>query len=100
MPSVLLFFDKTRSALCPSTHACIIIIALPPAAWKCMSREERQLVKCRYLFNVGEGFQRFAMQHQVKLNRLTDILLTRNGSAAAGGLPGAGGPALPTAPPS
>ena len=51
-------------------------------------------MECRYLFNVGEGFQRFAMQHQVKLNRLTDILLTRNGSEAAGGLPGAGSPAL------
>ena len=59
-----------------------------------ISREERRPVKCRYLFNVGEGFQRFAMQHQIKLNRLTDILLTRNGSEAAGGLPGAGRSAL------
>ncbi len=46
---------------------------------------------------MGEGFQRFAMQHQIKLNRLTDILLTRNGSEAAGGLPGATGPSLSAA---
>jgi hypothetical protein len=43
---------------------------------------------CRYLFNAGEGFQRFAMQHQIKLNRMTDVLLTRTSTDAAGGLPG------------
>lgn len=42
----------------------------------------------RYLFNAGEGFQRFAVQHQVKLNRMTDVLLTRTSTDAAGGLPG------------
>ncbi|BDA45073.1 probable zinc phosphodiesterase ELAC protein 2 [Coccomyxa sp. Obi] len=44
--------------------------------------------KQRYLFNAGEGFQRFAVQHQVKLNRMTDVLLTRTSTDAAGGLPG------------
>ncbi|KAK9908066.1 hypothetical protein WJX75_002371 [Coccomyxa subellipsoidea] len=44
--------------------------------------------KQRYLFNAGEGFQRFAMQHQIKLNRMTDVLLTRTSTDAAGGLPG------------
>ena len=48
--------------------------------------------KCRYLFNVGEGFQRFATQHQVNFKYLTDVLLTRNSSDAAGGLPGKGAP--------
>ena len=43
----------------------------------------------RYLFNVGEGFQRFAMQHQISFKHMSDILLTRNSSDAAGGLPGA-----------
>ncbi len=42
----------------------------------------------RYLFNAGEGFQRFAVQHQIKLNRMTDVLLTRISTDAAGGLPG------------
>ena len=43
---------------------------------------------CRYLFNAGEGFQRFCVQHQVKLNRLTDLLFTRLTTDASGGLPG------------
>lgn len=32
VPSVLLFFDKTRSAQCPFIYACIVIMALLPAA--------------------------------------------------------------------
>ena len=51
--------------------------------------------KCRYLCNVGEGFQRFATQHQVNFKYLADILLTRVSSDAAGGLPGEGMHALP-----
>ena len=42
----------------------------------------------RYVFNVGEGFQRFCVEHKVKLTKLTGILLTRTTSHAAGGLPG------------
>lgn len=42
----------------------------------------------RYVFNVGEGFQRYCFQHGVKLSRLSDIFLTRMSTEAAGGLPG------------
>ena len=57
---------------------------------------EGLLHTCRYLFNVGEGFQRFATQHQVNFKYLADILLTRISSDAAGGLPGEGDPSLPS----
>ena len=42
----------------------------------------------RLLFNAGEGFQRFAVEHGVRLARVGDVLLTRTDAAAAGGLPG------------
>ena len=42
----------------------------------------------RYLFNAGEGFQRFCVQHKLKLNRMTDILATRASLDALGGVPG------------
>jgi ribonuclease Z len=40
------------------------------------------------VFNAGEGFQRFCVQHQIKLNRISDLLLTRLSTDACGGLPG------------
>ncbi|KAK9821939.1 hypothetical protein WJX81_005595 [Elliptochloris bilobata] len=42
----------------------------------------------RYLFNAGEGFQRYANEHGVKLNRLSGVLMTRVSTDASGGLPG------------
>eukprot|EP00884_Botryococcus_braunii_P017401 jgi/Botrbrau1/4344/Bobra.0232s0033.1 len=42
----------------------------------------------RYVFNAGEGFQRFAVEHKIKLNRLSRILVTRLTTDATGGLPG------------
>jgi ribonuclease Z len=53
VPSVLLFFDKTR-----------------------------------FLFNAGEGFQRFCVEHKLRLGRLSTIFLTRADADAANGLPG------------
>ena len=42
----------------------------------------------RFLFNVGEGFQRFCVQHRVKLAKTSGIFVTRTSTEAAGGLPG------------
>lgn len=43
----------------------------------------------RYIFNVGEGFQRFCVEHKIRLAKVNAVLLTRTSSLAAGGLPGA-----------
>ena len=43
---------------------------------------------CRYIFNAGEGFQRFCVQHKLKLNRMPNILVTRASLDAVGGIPG------------
>ena len=45
----------------------------------------------RYLFNAGEGFQRYCVEHRVKLAKLNGILMTRVTTEASGGLPGARG---------
>lgn len=42
----------------------------------------------RYLFNVGEGFQRFCVEHRVKLTKISSVLATRVTTEATGGLPG------------
>lgn len=42
----------------------------------------------RYLFNVGEGFQRFCVEHRIKLSKISSILATRVTTEATGGLPG------------
>lgn len=42
----------------------------------------------RYLFNVGEGFQRFCVEHRVKLTKINSVLTTRVTTEATGGLPG------------
>jgi ribonuclease Z len=42
----------------------------------------------RYVFNVGEGFQRFCVERRLKLSRTSRILLTRVDSSSCGGLVG------------
>lgn len=42
----------------------------------------------RYLFNIGEGLQRFSLEYKIKLSRITDIFLTRLTWKNIGGLPG------------
>lgn len=42
----------------------------------------------RYLFNAGEGFQRFCVEHKVKLTKVNSVLATRVTTEATGGLPG------------
>ncbi|XP_031628749.1 ribonuclease Z, mitochondrial [Contarinia nasturtii] len=42
----------------------------------------------RYLFNCGEGFQRLANEHKVKLTRLEHIFITRRKWHCIGGMPG------------
>ena len=42
----------------------------------------------RYVFNVGEGFQRFCVERRLKLSRTSRILLTRIDSSSCGGLVG------------
>lgn len=43
----------------------------------------------RFLFNAGEGFQRFCVEHRVKLAKVSAVLATRTTTEATGGLPGA-----------
>ena len=42
----------------------------------------------RYLFNAGEGFQRYCVQHKLKVSRMMNILATRAAVDAVGGIPG------------
>ncbi|GBP34958.1 Zinc phosphodiesterase ELAC protein 2 [Eumeta japonica] len=42
----------------------------------------------RYLFNCGEGTQRIAHEHKVKLSRLDDVFITNKTWRNIGGLPG------------
>ncbi|GAB2250152.1 hypothetical protein Droror1_Dr00013511 [Drosera rotundifolia] len=44
--------------------------------------------KQRYLFNAGEGLQRFFTEHKIKLSKIDQIFLSRVCSETAGGLPG------------
>lgn len=44
--------------------------------------------KHRFLFNAGEGFQRFCVEHKVKMTKLNALLATRVTTEATGGLPG------------
>ncbi|EGD81693.1 hypothetical protein PTSG_02406 [Salpingoeca rosetta] len=42
----------------------------------------------RYLFNTGEGIQRFCMEHKIRLKQVTDIFFTKSSWECIGGLPG------------
>jgi hypothetical protein len=42
----------------------------------------------RFLFNAGEGFQRFCVEHRIKLAKVSGVLATRTTTEATGGLPG------------
>ena len=42
----------------------------------------------RYLFNCGEGSQRFSVQHKVRLKAVTDVFINRTDWDVLGGLPG------------
>ncbi|XP_057982112.1 tRNAse Z TRZ4, mitochondrial-like isoform X2 [Malania oleifera] len=42
----------------------------------------------RFIFNAGEGLQRFCAEHKIKLSKIDHICLTRACSETAGGLPG------------
>lgn len=42
----------------------------------------------RFLFNIGEGFQRFCIQHKIKMSRTSGIFATRSNTQGLGGLPG------------
>ncbi|KAI0491836.1 hypothetical protein KFK09_026097 [Dendrobium nobile] len=44
--------------------------------------------KQRFIFNAGEGLQRFCTEHKIKLSKVDHIFLTRVSSETAGGLPG------------
>ena len=44
--------------------------------------------KRRYCFNVGEGFQRFCVEHKLKMTRLERVFFTRTTSKATGGVIG------------
>ncbi|CAK7325117.1 unnamed protein product [Dovyalis caffra] len=42
----------------------------------------------RFIFNVGEGLQRFCAEHKIKLSKIDYVCLSRACSETAGGLPG------------
>ncbi|KAH9624165.1 hypothetical protein KSS87_004304 [Heliosperma pusillum] len=44
--------------------------------------------KQRFIFNAGEGLQRYCTEHKVKLSKIDHIFLSRVCSETAGGLPG------------
>ncbi|KAJ3700994.1 hypothetical protein LUZ61_004699 [Rhynchospora tenuis] len=44
--------------------------------------------KQRFIFNAGEGLQRYCNEHKIKLSKIDHIFLTRVCSETAGGLPG------------
>ncbi|KAM7475988.1 hypothetical protein LguiB_023231 [Lonicera macranthoides] len=44
--------------------------------------------KQRFIFNAGEGLQRFCIEHKIKLSKIDHIFLSRVCSETAGGLPG------------
>ncbi|KAG9143324.1 hypothetical protein Leryth_018599 [Lithospermum erythrorhizon] len=44
--------------------------------------------KQRFIFNAGEGLQRFCTEHRIKLSKIDHIFLSRVCSETAGGLPG------------
>ncbi|KAG5398515.1 hypothetical protein IGI04_020329 [Brassica rapa subsp. trilocularis] len=44
--------------------------------------------KQRFIFNAGEGLQRFCTEHKIKLSKVDHIFLSRVCSETAGGLPG------------
>ncbi|KAL7180239.1 hypothetical protein ACSBR1_043457 [Camellia fascicularis] len=44
--------------------------------------------KQRFVFNAGEGLQRFCTEHKIKLSKIDYIFLSRVCSETAGGLPG------------
>ncbi|XP_015697710.1 tRNase Z TRZ3, mitochondrial [Oryza brachyantha] len=44
--------------------------------------------KQRFIFNAGEGLQRFCTEHKIKLSKIDHVFLTRVCSETAGGLPG------------
>jgi len=41
-----------------------------------------------YLFNCGEGTQRFCIQHKIKLGKISNVFFTRTSYDAMGGMPG------------
>ncbi|KAJ8756216.1 hypothetical protein K2173_024763 [Erythroxylum novogranatense] len=44
--------------------------------------------KQRFIFNAGEGLQRFCTEHKIKLSKIDHIFLSRVCSETAGGIPG------------
>nr|DAD27608.1 TPA_asm: hypothetical protein HUJ06_029076 [Nelumbo nucifera] len=44
--------------------------------------------KQRFIFNAGEGLQRFCTEHKIKLSKIDHMFLSRVCSETAGGLPG------------
>ncbi|KAF8077273.1 hypothetical protein N665_1049s0007 [Sinapis alba] len=44
--------------------------------------------KQRFIFNAGEGLQRFCTEHKIKLSKIDHVFLSRVCSETAGGLPG------------
>ena len=46
-------------------------------------------IRGNYIFNVGDGLQRFCVEHKVKLGKINGIFLTDLCSETIGGLPGA-----------
>ena len=71
-----------------------ILFALLPTCKACPAKHSNfklwsLCAACRYLFNAGEGFQRYCVEHRHRLVRMKQVLATRASHTALGGLPGA-----------
>ncbi len=86
-PAATCSVARQQQALAAATHR-------RPAGACPAARQRHRACGCsaptarRYLFNAGEGFQRYANEYGIKLNKLSGVLLTRMSTDAAGGLPG------------
>ena len=87
VPSVLLFFDRQRwvwrAQGCPlplTAAGCRYLHVVLPL--------NKGWAFHRYLFNVGEGFQRYCVEYKIKVNKVNGVFLTRTSTDATGGLPG------------
>lgn len=83
-PTLFVFFDDHRCV----TIFLMISIVVSDGGCICAMYFSYTLHNLRYLFNVGEGTQRFCLEHKVRLSRISNLFITRGTWKNMGGLPG------------
>lgn len=73
---------------CSSSHLVVQVLGLGTDTGETVASVLLFFDRQRYVFNAGEGFQRFTVEYKIKLNRLSRILVSRLTTDATGGLPG------------